>query len=60
MKVSEWIEEHKDEVSKVKEYNTFGENIRLADGSYDMDKIMDMSILMCSHDFNGDISITLC
>lgn len=60
MKYKEWLVNNKEDAAKVTEFKSFGGNIKLPDGSIDVDKVMEMSIMMCSHNSDGTISMTLC
>lgn len=59
MKYSEWLATNLIEATKVKQIKSLNGSIEKPDGSLDYKKIMDMSILMISHDPNGDIEVTL-
>lgn len=60
MKYKEWLEENKKDAANVTEFKSYNRNLKRPDGSIDIESIMEMSVIMCSHNPDGTISITLC
>ena len=56
----EWMKSNEADAANVTEFKSLSGDIENSDGSINVDKIMGMSVLMCHHNSDGSISITLC